>query len=62
MTFGEELKDWRARIGWTREQAAAYLKMSPRTLQEWEQDRAKPNQIEQIRFLMELKIANETGQ
>lgn len=52
MTFGEELKAWRSSARLTQEQAASYLDVPVRSLQEWEQDRSTPNQIGPIRKLI----------
>ncbi len=38
----DELKDWRARMGWTQGRAAEALNTSVRTYQGWEQGRFKP--------------------
>ena len=37
--FAERLLTWRTQRGWTREESAAKLGVSHRTLQEWEQGR-----------------------
>lgn len=52
MTFGEELKRWRASNDLTQDGAAQYLEVSIRTLQEWEQENAKPGLVKPIRRLM----------
>lgn len=44
---------WRKRVGWTQKQAAAYLDVSLRTYQNWEQGR-KIEQPGPIRKLMKL--------
>jgi len=51
MTFAEELKR-RADAGITQEEAAVYLEVSVRSLQQCEQDRSGPNQIGPIRKLI----------
>ncbi len=56
MTFGEELKQWRAREALTQKQAADYLRVNVRLLQDWEQDRQEPGAPGPIRALMELFV------
>jgi len=41
------LLKWRSKRGWTREEAAAKLGVSRRTLQEWEQGRRMPSPMAQ---------------
>ncbi len=41
------LLKWRTQHGWTREEAAAKLGVSRRTLQEWEQGRRFPSEMAQ---------------
>lgn len=45
MTFAEQLKEERARIGLTQAEAAALLEISPRTLWAWERGE-EPSLIE----------------
>ena len=54
MTFGEELKAWRASARLTQALAAEYLAVPVRSFQEWEQDRSEPNQIGAIRKLIAI--------
>jgi len=52
VTLADDLRTWRLALGWTRKQAASFLGVSHRTLQEWEQGRQKPDQEGPIRRLM----------
>ncbi len=52
MKFDKDLKAWRKLWGLTQAQAAVYLCVPVRSLEEWEQDRSTPNQIGPIRKLM----------
>ena len=45
--FAERLLTWRTQRGWTREESAAKLGVSHRTLQEWEQGRRAPSGMAQ---------------
>jgi transcriptional regulator with XRE-family HTH domain len=45
--FAKRLLNWRTRYGWTREESAAKLGVSRRTLQEWEQGRRVPSEMAQ---------------
>jgi transcriptional regulator with XRE-family HTH domain len=45
--FAMRLLNWRTRRGWTREESAAKLGVSRRTLQEWEQARRVPSAMAQ---------------
>jgi transcriptional regulator with XRE-family HTH domain len=45
--FAERLLTWRTQRGWTREESAAKLGVSRRTLQEWEQGRRVPSEMAQ---------------
>lgn len=53
--FAHELKQWRAREGYTQTEAALYLGVNPHTFQEWEQERQAPDQMGPIRKVIELK-------
>lgn len=44
-SVGERLYDWRRRNNLSQSEAALRLKISKRTLQEWEQDRARPRHL-----------------
>ena len=57
MNFSDELKQWRAREGYTQERAASFLGVSLRTYQEWEQGRQAPDQLGPIRKAIELSNA-----
>ncbi len=61
MTFGEELKQWRSREALTQKQAADYLRVNVRLLQDWEQDRQEPGAPGPVRALMELFIHRREG-
>lgn len=52
--FAEEIKTWRAKHGWTQEQAAAYLQVPLKTYQNWEWGRRAPQPIGPVRKLMAL--------
>ena len=54
MTLANDLRSWRLALGWTRKQAASFLRVPLRTLEGWEQGRRKPDQEGPIRKLMEL--------
>jgi DNA-binding transcriptional regulator YiaG len=43
--FAVRLLNWRTRRGWTRQESAAKLNVSARTLQEWEQGRRVPSEM-----------------
>jgi transcriptional regulator with XRE-family HTH domain len=45
--FAKLLLDWRTKHGWSREESAAKLGVSRRTLQEWEQGRRVPSEMAQ---------------
>ena len=45
--FARRLLKWRTEHGWTREESAAKLGVSRRTLQEWEQARRVPSEMAQ---------------
>jgi ribosome-binding protein aMBF1 (putative translation factor) len=45
--FARLLLNWRAKHGWNREESAAKLGVSHRTLQEWEQRRRVPSGMAQ---------------
>ena len=44
-SLGERLRDWREAKGLSQSEAAMKLKVSKRTLQEWEQGRAEPRHL-----------------
>jgi len=44
-TFGERLRDWREKNDLSQSEAAIKLRISKRTLQEWEHDRAEPRHL-----------------
>lgn len=41
-TFAQLLRDWRERYGYSQRDAALELKVSKRSLENWEQERAMP--------------------
>lgn len=41
-TFAQLLRDWRARNGYSQRDAANVLKVSKRSLENWEQERSMP--------------------
>jgi DNA-binding transcriptional regulator YiaG len=43
--FGERLYEWRKKNDFSQSEAAAKLRISTRTLQEWEQGRARPRHL-----------------
>ena len=43
--FGEQLYEWRKKNDFSQSEAALKLRISTRTLQEWEQGRAKPRHL-----------------
>jgi transcriptional regulator with XRE-family HTH domain len=45
--FASRLLRWRTQRGWSREESAAKLCVSHRTLQEWEQGRRVPSEMAQ---------------
>jgi transcriptional regulator with XRE-family HTH domain len=45
--FAMRLINWRTERGWSREESAAKLGVSRRTLQEWEQGRRVPSEMAQ---------------
>ena len=45
ITFGEQLYEWRKKNDFSQSEAALKLRISTRTLQEWEQGRAKPRHL-----------------
>ena len=51
--FAEELKQWRAGLGYTQVKAADKLRVPVRTYEEWEQARRQPQQLGPIRKLMQ---------
>lgn len=54
MTWAEECKEWRARMGFTQKEAAAFLEVNKRTYEEWEGGRHQPDQQGPIRKFMGL--------
>ena len=44
-TFGERLYEWRKKNDFSQSEAALKLRISTRTLQEWEQGRARPRHL-----------------
>jgi DNA-binding transcriptional regulator YiaG len=44
-TLGDRLRDWREANDLSQSEAAMKLKISKRTLQEWEQGRAEPRHV-----------------
>ncbi len=54
MKFADRLKAWRRSTGRSQSQAAAFLGVSVRTLQEWEQERFEPIHGETLIRLMNL--------
>jgi DNA-binding transcriptional regulator YiaG len=44
-SLGERLYAWRRRNNYSQREAAARLQVSTRTLQEWEQGRARPHAL-----------------
>jgi DNA-binding transcriptional regulator YiaG len=57
MNFANRLKAWRKATGLSQSQAADYLGVSARTLQEWEQERFEPIHLGPIVKLMDLSPA-----
>ena len=53
--FARLLLKWRAKHGWNREESAAKLSVSRRTLQEWEQGRRVPSEMAQRGVLARIK-------
>lgn len=53
-SFPDELKTWRAGLGFTQAQAAEWLDVPLRTYQEWEQGRQEPTQMGPVRKLLEV--------
>jgi transcriptional regulator with XRE-family HTH domain len=53
--FAMRLLNWRTRRGWTREESAAKLGVSRRTLQEWEQGRRVPSEMAQRGVFARMK-------
>lgn len=45
VTFGTRLYQWRKKKDFSQSEAASKLRISTRTLQEWEQDRARPRHL-----------------
>ena len=45
ITFSERLYEWRKKNDFSQSEAALKLRISRRTLQEWEQGRAKPRHL-----------------
>ena len=44
-TFGQRLYEWRKKNDFSQSEAALKLRISTRTLQEWEQGRARPKHL-----------------
>jgi DNA-binding transcriptional regulator YiaG len=44
-TFSERLRDWREKNDLSQSEGAKKLRVSKRTLQEWEHDRAEPRHL-----------------
>jgi DNA-binding transcriptional regulator YiaG len=57
--FASLLLKWRSKHGWTREEAAAKLGVSHRTLQEWEQGRRVPSEMAQRGVFARIKEIEE---
>jgi len=53
MNIATQLKKWREKKGFSQADAAAYLEISKRTLQDWEQGRRQPVGLAR-RFLVKL--------
>ncbi len=45
VAFGERLYEWRKKNDFSQSEAALKLRISTRTLQEWEQGRARPRHL-----------------
>ena len=45
LTFDQRLYQWRSRNDFSQSEAASKLRISTRTLQEWEQGRARPRHL-----------------
>ena len=45
VTFGQRLYEWRKKNDFSQGEAALKLRISTRTLQEWEQGRARPRHL-----------------
>ena len=52
---GQEIRDIRGKLGVSRGVFANQLRVSPRTLENWEQDRAKPNDQAKALILLVAK-------
>jgi DNA-binding transcriptional regulator YiaG len=57
-TFRERLYEWRRKNDFSQSEAASRLRISTRTLQEWEQGRARPRHLafEAVEALIGSKI------
>jgi DNA-binding XRE family transcriptional regulator len=59
----DELRGWRSNLGWTQEEAATWLGISPHTYRSWESshaNRRKPSHVIGIRLRMEMAIRKGT--
>jgi DNA-binding transcriptional regulator YiaG len=59
-TFADLLLDWRTRHAWNREEAAAKLGVSYRTLQEWEQGRRVPSEMARFGVMSKMEQIDKT--
>jgi DNA-binding transcriptional regulator YiaG len=59
-TFAELLLAWRTRHAWSREEAAAKLGVSYRTLQEWEQGRRVPSEMARFGVMSKMEQIDKT--
>lgn len=53
--WAAEMKAWRIKFDLTQAEAAEVLKVAKTTIEDWEQERTAPFQIEMVRELMRLK-------
>ena len=59
-TFAELLLTWRTKHAWSREEAAAKLGVSYRTLQEWEQGRRVPSEMARFGVMSKMEQIDKT--
>ena len=55
--IGQRIKDERARRGWTQEKLARVLRVSIKTVSEWERGIALPNIDSSLRLVNKLGVA-----